>query len=417
MKKFYASSIAVLFPLLVFAQITFQTTTSNVTCHGGGNGYITALAAGGVAPYSYIWSNGMTTPSISNLTAGLYIVTATDSDGLTASKSIVISQPPALGATLNGQPQICALVPDGFSYAIPTGGTPPYSFNWSNGAQTQLNNHLSAGAYTITVTDVKGCTTTGAFTVGDLGLGLYLFADSEDAVCPVGGNGSASVVVASGTGPYQYNWNTGSSTDSAASLYAGTYTVSVTDANGCAATASVTVEMANADPNIVQLSTTQCAGETYSFQASEAYSNYNWTLNDPSDSIISGVGSREVSVKWGQPGAKQIVVAMVDSATLCTTGTAFQVNVHTCAVKTVEPGLNDVKISPNPFSDFIDIQGNGWNLSGSHIEIFNVHGLSVACYFPTNSTVRIDTQDLPPGIYFVKISNGEKNKTWIMMNY
>src|SRR5690349_19118142 len=125
MKPFFTFGIFCFFFTTVSAQIQITIVPTHVSCFGGNNGGAVANPAGETPPFHFTWSNGQQTAAINQLPMGLYTVTVTDNSGGTASKSINITQPPPLGAILNGQPQICVQAPDGFAYAIPTGGTPP----------------------------------------------------------------------------------------------------------------------------------------------------------------------------------------------------------------------------------------------------------------------------------------------------
>src|SRR5207253_1246988 len=123
---------------------------TNISCFGGNNGAIDLSVAGGTPPYSYNWSNSATTQDLSNLSAGNYTVTATDANGCTILNSAIsITQPAAAldasaGSTTNVS---CYGGNNGSINLTVSGGTSPYSYNWSNGATTQNTNSLSAGTY------------------------------------------------------------------------------------------------------------------------------------------------------------------------------------------------------------------------------------------------------------------------------
>lgn len=153
------------------ASITGQ---SNVSCNGGSDGSLTATASNGTTNYSYSWSNGATTnntPSTTNtitgLVAGTYTVTITDNNSCTATASSTISQPTiGLSVSTNVNNHVsCSGGSDGSVSATPSGGTPSYTYSWSNAGTTATVSGLSAGTYTVTVTDANGCTQTDAATV------------------------------------------------------------------------------------------------------------------------------------------------------------------------------------------------------------------------------------------------------------
>ena len=219
------------------AQITVSATGTNVTCFGLNNGIATALASGGWAPYTYQWSNGSTTATIGGLAPGTYAVTVTDIDLAFGTATVVITEPPQLGVTTFSSSQICALVPDGTATAVPFGGVPPYTYSWSNGGTTAMISGLGAGTYTVTVTDQSGCTTVGSVNVLVFGNeGIWIGDMIVDVTCFGANNGMATAMPMSGTPPYNYQWSNGGTTMKITGLSPGTYTVTVTDANGCSGT-------------------------------------------------------------------------------------------------------------------------------------------------------------------------------------
>ena len=414
--KYYVYIFALsLLPQLLRAQIVVQTSGTNVGCFGDNNGAALASAMGGTLPYSFAWSNGGINNTITSLSAGTYTVTVTDNVGSSATKSIVITQPPLLGATLNGQPQICIVAPDGFSYAIPTGGTPPYSYAWSNNVQAQLNNHLTAANYAVTVTDTRGCSTVKSFTVGFLGLGLYLLPHSEAATCPQPNNGSASITALSGNGPYLYQWNTGASTAAINNLTAGNYVVTVSDVNGCSATNSVTIAQENVDTISIVVPDPQCTNQIYEYTSTDGYHVYNWMVNDPRDSIVGGNFTREVQVKWGVQGQKELSVVMMDTLTGCTTGMSFGVTVYICSSSTQAVLLEKFQVSPNPFDQFISIHSTGEDLKNAEVQIFNSCGVMLARQQFAGDATALDTKTLAPGLYFIRLTSGTEIRTWKMV--
>src|SRR6185436_17241877 len=116
------------------------------------------------------------------------------------------------------------------------GGTAPFVYDWSNGANTQDINNLSAGNYTVAITDANGCTYLQGGTIAQPSLALAASSTvTANISCFSGNNGSVDLTVSGGTSPYSYSWNTGAATQDLSGLSAGTYSVTVTDANGCTA--------------------------------------------------------------------------------------------------------------------------------------------------------------------------------------
>jgi hypothetical protein len=131
--------------------------SSNVSCFGLNNGSASVTISGGVSPYTYSWTSGQTTPTVSNLSAGKDTVTITDVSNCMIKTGLVITQPPALTLVSSSQPLNCT---GGSAMATATGGTTPYQYSWSAGQTGSSIPQLPAGGYTVTVTDGNGCNTT-----------------------------------------------------------------------------------------------------------------------------------------------------------------------------------------------------------------------------------------------------------------
>lgn len=232
---------AVLFPALLAAQVTVSTSSTNVTCFGLCNGTATAVGGGGWAPYTYLWSNGATTQTVTGLCPGTYTVTATDIDLGYAVGTVVISQPSQLGVTAFGTDQICTNAPEGTATAVPYGGTPPYTYQWSNGGTTAIITGLTAGNYSVTVTDANGCTAVANATVVFFNEGVWLMISNTPVTCFGANNGTAHISAMSGTPPYIYQWSNGGNGPDITNLSPGTYSVTVTDQNGCSNFTSTTI--------------------------------------------------------------------------------------------------------------------------------------------------------------------------------
>ncbi|MFN8310592.1 MAG: choice-of-anchor L domain-containing protein, partial [Chitinophagales bacterium] len=252
----------------------------NVTCNGASNGTITSTVSGGTTAYSYNWGGAITTANRSGLAPGTYTVTVTDSKSCTATASSTITQPAVLTATAVMTPVSCNGQADGAIVLTVTGGNPAYTYNWGGGITTKDRTGLTAGAYTVTATDSKGCTVANTVTVTQPAV-LSLTESHVNVSCNSGNNGSITLTATGGTIPYSFNWNGGVSTQNRSSLTAGTYTVTVTDGNGCSATQSITITQ----PAVLALTLTgtdvSCNGGTNGSITSTvtggapAYS-YNW---------------------------------------------------------------------------------------------------------------------------------------------
>lgn len=213
-------------------------TATPVTCSGQCDGSVTANPVGGTAPFSYFWNTGATTSSITGLCPGLFSVTITDANGLSANSTAVISQPLPLAGNVNVIPSTCG-ASNGSASATASGGTTPYAFSWSNGVTTQSNAGLVAGSYTVLISDANGCTVEDTAIVATT-TGPSLNISANQPVCSQS-NGSITISVTGGTPAYTYQWSNGTTGATVSSLSAGTYTVTVNDASGCSATDTITL--------------------------------------------------------------------------------------------------------------------------------------------------------------------------------
>jgi hypothetical protein len=235
------------------AAIVLTPTITNLSCYANPVGAISIAATGGTGSLSYVWNDGATTQDRTNLTAGTYSVTATDASNCSATLSgIVVTQPSAtLSATATQVNVACYGTTTGTITVTPAGGTSPYTYNWGGGITTQNRTELAAGTYTVTVTDANGCTAIITKTITQPSA-LTLSSAITKATCPGISDGATTLTVSGGTTSYTVAWTGPSSYTSTATsptgLAAGNYTVTVTDANGCTATAIVVVENTNPSP-------------------------------------------------------------------------------------------------------------------------------------------------------------------------
>lgn len=226
----------------VVDDFTLNVMKSDLLCFGDNTGSATAIVNGGGAPYTYQWSNGANTQTVNNLTPGTYTVTVTEVHGCQLSQTVTITQPQLLTVAIFGTNMICLNSLTGTATANPQGGTPPYSYVWSNGAVTQTISNLSGGTYTVTVTDSHSCQASGSITINETPA-LNIQVTATEVVCGAENTGSASVNVSGGIPPYTYAWSSGGGNSSVEDLEEGSYTVTVTDALGCTGTAEFAIDI------------------------------------------------------------------------------------------------------------------------------------------------------------------------------
>ena len=218
--------------------ITIFVTATPVSCAGLTNGRATVHATGGTPNYSYLWSNSTTSLSIINLVAGTYSITLTDNNLCTASASFDITNPVPISGLATPTNDSCNAGSDGSIILLPVGGSAPYTYSWSNGSTTANISALPSGVYTVTITDNVNCTGTNTTTIT---APSALTASTSATGASSQANGTATVTPAGGTAPYTAIWSNQQTGTTITGLAIGIYTVTVTDANGCQTTSTVTV--------------------------------------------------------------------------------------------------------------------------------------------------------------------------------
>ncbi|WP_027421136.1 SprB repeat-containing protein, partial [Crocinitomix catalasitica] len=221
-------------------ELVVELGSTNVLCHGESNGSAEATVTGGTADYSYLWSNGATTASITDLIAGTYSVIVTDANGCETEAEVTITEPAMLVLAIERTHISCHGLTDGSATVTVSGGTAPFTYLWNTGATTATVSDLAAGDYTVEVTDANGCMIDIAVKLNEPDA-ISITIESTNNNCYGDDMGTATATVDGGTPEYTYMWNTGATTESISDLAAGTYTVVVTDENGCEMEASVTI--------------------------------------------------------------------------------------------------------------------------------------------------------------------------------
>ena len=232
--------------------ITVQLLSTQPPGCNGVTGALSVGASGGWSNYQYAWSNGQTTPELTNISDGTYTVSVTDQGGCVKSQSFVLSPPAPIAASIAAPAAICAQSTVQLNATTTTGNN--ITYNWLasdggtivSGGSTLSPTISSAGTYTLQVTNSQTtCTGTASVTAQE-NPAFSSTATANAATCNGTANGTAAVTPAGGSGAYTYAWNMGASTATVSGLAAGQYAVIVTDGAGCTTSNTITVNQPSA---------------------------------------------------------------------------------------------------------------------------------------------------------------------------
>jgi gliding motility-associated-like protein len=303
---------------------------TNVTCFGGNNGSSTSgNPSGGQGPYTFSWT---TTPSQSNqtatgLAAGNYTVYITDAAGCSVSQTVTITQPTQIVINSANTPTTCS-GNTGTATANPNGGTSPYTYLWNNGQTTQTATGLAQGSYTCTVTDAAGCTSNVVVAIVPIGGGVSITSVPNNVTCNGACNGNITATPTTGSGPFTYSWAPGgATTQGISSLCPGSYTVFITDANGCQGIDTIVIT----EPAVLAINpipnSTVCSGQSASLAA-------NANGGTPNYGFLWMPGNLTGSAVTVTPSATTTYTVAVSDANGCTAAQTVTVTVNALPVVT-----------------------------------------------------------------------------------
>jgi gliding motility-associated-like protein len=243
------------------------------SCFGSNDGTAQTVPQNGTGTFTYLWdayANNQTTNPAVGLAAGTYSVTVTDANGCTGTQSIPVGQPIAIIPATSPVNVTCFGYSNGSDTASATGGTPPYTFAWSNNTASATATNLGPNTYTVTVTDSKQCTATASSTITQPTAVRDTLLTSLRTNCPNSSDGTVSVLAAGGTGSMTYSIQDGSGTTlqtNTTGIFTGLsalqYTVISTDSNGCTYQDTITVPSPQLNTYTSYSDSTSCYGSQY----------------------------------------------------------------------------------------------------------------------------------------------------------
>jgi len=274
---------------------------SAVSCNGTADGSIDLTVSGGAGNFTFQWDQGL--PPIEDptgLSGGTYNVTITDDDGCEQYESVTINEPTAMTTASAVTNIACGGPATGIIDITVNGGVAPYNYEWNNGETTEDITGLTAGTYTVTITDDNGCTQTASDVITAAG-GLGFSSTNTNVNCFGGANGSIDLTVVGGSSPYTYQWDNGlPPVDNPSGLSAGTYNVTITDGSGCEIYGSETITEPSQLTNLSTVIDAACGGNNGSIAltvngGTGAYT-YLWDNGLPPVAIQTGMSAGTYNV-------------------------------------------------------------------------------------------------------------------------
>ena len=312
--------------LVVLQAPTINCVAVPVSCNGENDGIITATASGGSGSgyeYSINGTNFFTSGIFNNLTPGTYTITVRDGQGCTNTCTAVVSQANPLAVTLvNFTAPTCSGLNNGRATISVSGGTPSYSYLWSNGSTLQNPQNLPGGISSVTVTDANGCIASLSLQLAQPPLLSFFTQTLKPVTCFGGNDGSSSALALGGTPPFTYLWDNGETTSTAIQLIAGVHSVTVTDFNGCTAVAIDTIDGPESPLScfVVQLEQVSYPGESDGVASAfptGGWSGYSYQWSNGSifkqtNNLREGLVSVTVTDAFGCETVCSIIMEAVD---------------------------------------------------------------------------------------------------------
>ncbi|WNJ16058.1 PKD domain-containing protein [Pontibacter sp. G13] len=256
-------------------------TAFHIDCHGGSTGAILLGIKGGKAPFTYEWSNGMTTQNLDQVKAGTYSGTGADATGCPfVLPEVILTQNPPITVETTATPVTCYGDADGSVFVFASGGAGDFSYQWNHGPTDSQLDNVSSGAYSVTVLDGLGCLKIREIEVPQPdSLTMDLIAYDPNP-CPGDMEGRLKMAVSGGVEPYTYAWSHGVISRTAAGLPVGSYYLTVVDSQGCARTSQWMEVGYIQDEPVADFSINQTGEMVELMDASQHGDSLWWSLGD-----------------------------------------------------------------------------------------------------------------------------------------
>ncbi|MEM9921070.1 MAG: T9SS type A sorting domain-containing protein, partial [Bacteroidota bacterium] len=365
---------------------------TNVQCFDGTDGQIDLQVEGGTLPYTFQWSNGEETQDLRGLAAGTYSVTVTDGGGCSAQTSRTLEQPTRLTCDYKVLQSSCNGLIEYSACPEVSGGVQPYRYEWLDGSNEQCLKSSSLQEFVLSITDANDCNIVKPPSGLIEKLNLIVLGNTTDVQCFGGSDGSIDLQGIGGTPPYAFRWAGGQETTSLKDLSVGDYLVTLTDAEGCSAVGSFSVEQPDRlsiEEQVTQASSGSLGAIQTQVNGGVPPYQYLWSNNENSQ-----------NVEGLEAGTYQLTVT---DANGCTHTKAFEISftVSSQEVSKVEAYL---QIFPNPGKGLFNIRTDE-TFSATQWQVYNASGslIQEEAFIPSGQ--QLNLSHLPSGLYLVRLQN------------
>lgn len=270
--------------------------TNTISCNGDNTASALGTLTGGTGPYTYAWtpSSAGTNQSATGLSAGSYTLTITDAMGCSNLSTILITEPSALTLNVTKTDVLCNGGSSGTASASVSGGTSTYTYSWGTSPvqTTSTATGLSIGTYSVLISDGNGCTQTATSALITQPIAMAITTTTSGSSCGPYANGIITASATNGTAPYNYTWSSGQTGPVLSNILGGTYTVTVTDANGCSNSSPATMPTSVLPvADFTNVPTISCEGvfEQFTSTSTSALS-WNWNFGGLATSTLENPG-------------------------------------------------------------------------------------------------------------------------------
>ena len=361
--------------------ITYSFVKTSPTCFGYGDGIVDLNITGGTIPYNFNWSNGNTSEDLISVGAGNYTVTVTDANNCQITDTVILSQPNYIVNGITVTNATCFAGTNGAMNLFVSGATPPFTFSWSNGDTTQNISNLAAGTYTVMITDANNCTAMNIDSVQQPSFPLGSSLSIVNNPCFGDSLGALYSSTSGGTLPYSYLWDNGSTTQDLLNIPAGSYTLTVVDAQNCTASISTTVtEPASSVNGFFNTTGIECFGASTGsidllVSGGVAPYVYSWNSGQVTEdlaNIVSGSYVVDVVDSNGCMWTDSTFVSQPASPTLASVS-VFASDTIICSGNTIQFIASPVNGGLTPTYQWLL---NGNQISGAVTDTFNANFLT-----------------------------------------